>query len=248
VLRQASGGSRKRQRVYKLSLRGLQAKQIVVGDAAEAHRVEDILWRLSSTGIVPGLIACYGDELWVEYIEGAPLHASEPPPTRALGALFRTLYTESVEVGPATDLLAPVCRDLAVLRAAGLLSSETRDALEARAEGWLPQRVWRGFDYVDARPANLLTTSEGLRIIDVESLVAGEVLGTGAARAWLRWPGLERDALLAAIAAPDVPDFAAYADFLELRYLARWGVRCALQRKPHLIKPHHFDALSARPV
>ncbi len=84
--------------------------------------------------------------------------------------------------------------------------------------------------------------------MDLESFRERELIGTGAARAWLRWPGLKRDTLLAEIGSSDVPPFGNYADFLELRYLARWSVRSLLQRKLRSLDPARFEVLGDRPA
>ena len=53
---------------------------------------------------------------------------------------------------------------------------------------------------------------------------------------------------LAAIVGARVPGFTSCVDFLELRQLARWCVRCGRQRKRRLLDPSRFGAPCAPPV
>jgi hypothetical protein len=243
------GGHVKKQTVHLVEVGELRAKRVAFAHASQAALVEDALDALRDTGVAPQPIARYANELWVEFVEGTPLDSSARPPVQQLARVFQDLY----RIGAAEvvrgdrDFAREVVRDLGVLRAAGVIDAGTHARLERRVETTCPVRAFTGCDYVDARPGNFLRTPEGrLRIIDVESLVCGELIGTGAARAWLRWPGLEREALLSELAALGVPRFADYADFLELRFVARWTKRCLLQRKLQLVEPGLLRRLATR--
>ena len=243
------GGLAKRQAVHLVEIGGLRAKRVSFAHASQAAAVERALEALRGRGVAPEPLARYGGELWVEFVEGAALGRDGPAPVGELGRLFRTLY----RVGAAVlaredrDFARDVVRDLDLLRRVGVIDAETHARLERHAESSCPTRAWTGCDYVDARPRNFLRGADGrLVVIDVESLVAGELLGTGAARAWLRWPGVGREALLAELSAPDLPRVADYADFLELRFAARWTKRCLLQRKLSLVDPELLRRLAAR--
>jgi hypothetical protein len=243
------GGLAKSQTVHLVQVGGLRAKRVTFAHASQAASVERVLEAVRDSGVAPQVIARYANELWVEFVEGIPLDASAPACVEGLGQVFRDLYRVGAgEVAQEGRSFAQeVVRDLHVLRDAGVTDGKMHARLAQRAQAWCPVRVFKGCDYVDARPGNFLRTAEGrLRIIDVESLVSDELVGTGAARAWLRWPGLEREALLAELAAEGVPRFAAYADFLELRFVARWTKRCLLQRKLQLVEPGLLRSLATR--
>ena len=246
--RRLSGGPYKAQRVYRVRVGEVDAKRIVVSHASEAKRLEASLDALRPTRLLPAVIARYRNELWVEYLEGLPLPGAGPPPVAALAELLGILYAQPSRCieGQSRELAEPVERNLELLERSGVIDSACRSRLRDRADAWSPDRAWLGYDYLDLRRANLLEVDGGLRLIDVESVVSDELLGTGAARAWLRWPGLERSALLKALARPEVPDFEGYADFLELRFLSRWTLRCLLQRKAHLVEPTLFQMLAQR--
>jgi hypothetical protein len=143
-------------------------------------------------------------------------------------------------------LRAEVAAQLRLLRDFGVLDAATQGTLAARALPDPLPALWRGTDYLDARPGNFLRDGAGrLRIIDLESVAADEVQGTGAARAWLRWPGVSREALLRELVRCGGPDLSPAAAFLELRFAAAWTLRSLLMRKPGLVDPALFRRLAS---
>ena len=241
------GGHAKQQRVYRVTVEGRDVKQIVFQDAFLAERTAAHLDALADTGLLPRKLARYANELWVEFIEGDELDPSAAPPESELAALFATLYARGPQpLRQSSDALrADTQAQLALLRGVGVLDDATLRSLESRCLASLPPSLTRGFDYLDARPGNFLRDRDGrLRIIDLESLAADELQGVGAARAWLRWPGLSRERLLAAIARAGGPDLSAAAAFLELRFAAGWTVRSLLLRKEKLVDPALFARIA----
>ncbi|HXK26275.1 MAG TPA: hypothetical protein VMS55_26675 [Myxococcota bacterium] len=247
IERSLLGGSGKSQRVYRVTIAGRDVKQIVFADSARAERTAALLDALADTGLVPRRIARHGSELWVEFLEGVALDPAAPAPMDELAALFATFYTRGPR-SPAdpAPLRAEVAAQLGWLRDFGVLDPALARALEARALSTPATGLSHGLDYLDARPDNFLRDASGrLRIVDLESVGADELQGTGAARAWLRWPGVSRDALLAGIARCGGPDLAPAADFLELRFAAGWTLRSLLLRKPKLVDPALFRRLAS---
>jgi len=247
IERSLLGGSGKSQRVYRVTIAGRDVKQIVFAEAARAERTAALLDLLADTGLVPRRIARHGSELWVEFLDGRALEPGAPPPLDELAALFATFYTRGSRAPADTAALrAELTAQLAWLRDFGVLDAALARALEARALSAPATKLSRGLDYLDARPENFLRDRSGrLRIVDLESLGADEVQGTGAARAWLRWPGVSREALLAGVARCGGPDLMPVADFLELRFAASWTLRSLLLRKPKLVDPALFRRLAA---
>lgn len=247
VERALRGGHVKRQRVYRVTIEGRDLKQIVFPEAAQAERAAALLDALADTGLLPRRIARYANELWVEFIAGTELDPAAPAPGAELGALFATLYARAPHpLADAAPLRAEVALQLQLLREVGVLDAQTQRALETRCLAGPAPALSRGYDYLDARPGNFLRDASGrLRIIDLESVAADEPQGTGAARAWLRWRGLSRDALCAEIVRHGGPDLAPAAAFLELRFAAAWTLRSLLMRKPKLVEPALFRRLAA---
>lgn len=242
------GGHVKQQRVYRVHIGERDLKQIVFSDAAQAERTAARLDALADTGLLPRRIARYANELWVDYLEGSALDPAGPAPVQELAALFAAFYVRApVPIADdAIRLRAEALQQLQLLRDVGVVDAATLRGVEARCLTSPLPALWHGYDYLDARPENFLRDASGrLRILDVESVADGEVIGTGAARAWLRWPGVEREALLRGIAQAGGPDLAPAAAFLELRFAAGWTLRSLLMRKRRLVEPALFRRLAA---
>jgi len=249
IERSLRGGTVKRQRVYRVTIEGRDLKQIVFPDASQAERTAQRIEALADTGLLPRRVARYANELWVEFIDGSPLDASAAAPEAELAALFAAFYTRDPRAaeGESRALRDEVAGQLRWLRDFGVLDAETLRGVEARGLAEPLPALWRGFDYLDARPGNFLRDPAGrLRIVDLESVAADEVLGTGAARAWLRWPGVSREGLLRGIAQAGGPDLAPAAAFLELRFAVGWTLRSLLMRKPKLVDPALFRRLAGK--
>ena len=201
------------------------------------------------TGFPAPWILSPGNELWLDFLEGDPVPA-QPAPVDELARIFATLYREAPrQVGrDERDFRLEVERDLDFLREAGLLGDTRHTALRDRAQKWSPETVWVGHDYSDPRPANFLRLANGeLRVIDVESLQHDALLGAGALRAALRWPGLSRAAFFARLGSLGALPFETYLDFVELWFVTGWTKRCILQRKQRLIDPKLLADLAERP-
>ena len=94
ALLRLSGGEAKDQRVYRVEIGALRLKQIVFARAAIAERLAEVLDRFRSAQIAPGLVASYGRELWLDFLEGEPV-PTEPAPIDELARIFATLYREA---------------------------------------------------------------------------------------------------------------------------------------------------------
>ena len=112
----------------------------------------------------------------------------------------------------------------------------------------VPAGVWVGCDHTDLLVKNMLRRADGsLCLIDVESVVTNEAVGTGFAKACARWIGPRRDEFVAALRRiPDLPDFLSYFPYLEIRFLASWSKRSLLLGKPKLVQAALFDQWVAR--
>lgn len=248
ALQRIAGGEAKTQRVYRVEIGELSLKQIVMPRAVIAERLALLLERFREARITPALVARYGSELWLEFLEGDPV-AAEPAPVDELARIFATLYRETPRLVTRRerDFCAEIERDLEFLGGAGLLSDAQHAALRDRARKWCPEQAWVGHDYSDPRPANFLwTEARELRVIDVESLQDDALLGAGAVRAALRWPGLSREALFARLESQGAAPFLAYLDFVELWFVTGWTKRCILQRKQRLVDLELLSSLAER--
>ena len=80
-----------------------------------------------------------------------------------------------------------------------------------------------------------------VRVVDVESLGADQLLGSGVAKAAVRWLGALRDVFLAELRAREVPDFTPYFPFVEMSFLAFWQKSSFLEKKRRFVDPSLFD-------
>jgi hypothetical protein len=240
----------KRQRVYLVEVGDLRIKRIEMADSARAETKAIALGQLAGRGIAPGLVARHHADLWVEYVDGQRVRFDDPDLPERLATLLGALYGTAAHTAPTTGPFGAdaVRADLELLARAAVLPRHTADSVATLLDPLVPPAVWVGCDHTDLLVKNMLRRSDGsLCLIDVESVVANEAVGTGFAKACARWIGPRRDEFIAALARqPSLPDFLAYFPFLEIRFLASWSKRSLLLDKPKLVQAAPFDEWIAR--
>jgi len=240
----------KRQRVYLVEIGGLRVKRIEMLDSARAESRETALRCLAGRGVSPALVARHHADLWVEYVEGRKVGAEEADLPERLATLLAGLYRTAITTSPTIGAFGAdaVRADLELLACARALPRHTADSAAALIDPLVPAAVWVGCDHTDLLVKNMLRREDGsLCLIDVESLVTGEAVGTGFAKACARWIGPRRDVFISALRAqPGVPDFLSYFPYLEIRFLASWSKRSLLLDKPKLVQAALFDEWIAR--
>jgi hypothetical protein len=122
-----------------------------------------------------------------------------------------------------------------------VLAQRDADRIGAIARERAPAAVWVGYDCTDAILKNFVWERGGrLRAVDVESLGADVLLGSGAAKASVRWLGDRRGDFLARLRELGSPDFESYFDFVELSFRAFWQKSSFLEKKRHFVDPAIF--------
>jgi hypothetical protein len=243
----------KRQRVYLVRSGGLELKRIEMTDSSRAEKKEAALRVFAATGLLPRPVARHHADLWVEFLHGEPVRADAPDLAPRFAALLATLYGTGAERRETSTAHGPeeVARDLDILARAGVLGAGQARDLARRAEAEAPASLWVGFDHTDLLLKNILRRDDrSLCLIDIESVVSDEAVGTGFAKACHRWIGDRREEFLAAVKArPEIPDFVPYLPYLEIRFLAAWTKRSLLLGKSKLVDPDAFRrwAASDRP-
>jgi hypothetical protein len=239
----------KYQRVYLVEVGDLRVKRIEMADSARAETKEAALRQLAGHGILPALVARHHADLWVEYVEGRRVRADDADLPDRLAVLLGALYGTAT-LAPTTGRFAAdaVRADLDLLARAGVLPRHTTDSVESLLAPLAPEAVWVGYDHTDLLTKNMLRREDGsLCLIDVESAVANEAVGTGFAKACTRWIGPRRDEFILALQRqPGLPDFLDYFPFVEMRFLASWSKRSLLLDKPKLVQSGPFDEWIAR--
>jgi hypothetical protein len=240
----------KRQRVYLVEIGELRIKRIEMADSARAESKESALRCLTGRGVAPALVARHHADLWVEYVEGTRVGAGDADLPERLAVLLAGLYGTATSTLRATGAFGAdaVRGDLDVLARAGALPRHTAQTVATLLDPLAPATVWVGCDHTDLLVKNMLRRPDGsLCLIDVESVVKDEAVGTGFAKACARWIGPRRDEFLAALRRqPGLPDFLSYFPYLEIRFLSSWSKRSLLLDKPKLVQPALFDQWLAR--
>lgn len=237
------------QRVYRVTIGGARYKRVILPDAHRAAAIAARLRLFGADGIYPSLVLERERELWVEYVEGETLRSSGPEVAEAVADLLAVLMKRAPRLVPLrqTPFLNDLRVDLRFLRDVGVLDRRVAVELAARAEAAAPEAVWVGYDCTDAILKNFVRTPEGrVRAVDLESLGADRLLGSGAAKACLRWLGPDRDRFLARLRTAGAPDFTAYLPFVELSFLAFWTKSSLLEGKSRFVEPAHFERFRDR--
>ncbi len=215
-------------------------------DTARAAAKEEMLVQLAETGIAPKLIARHHRDLWLEFVDGDKVDSADPRLPDDFAGLLAALYGCGTMVGSPRGIYGPdaIERDLALLERAGAISAQSAGAVRALLPPLVPSTLWIGLDHTDLLVKNMLRRKDGsLCLIDVESIVSGEAIGTGFAKACVRWIGDARERYVEALARrTEIPSFLTYLPYLEIRFLAAWSKRSLLLGKEGLVHPRYFDA------
>ena len=232
------------KRIYLVTIGDHRFKRVVFSDSHQAEIAAARLEAFGPTGIYPALVLQRERELWVEYVEGEPLRQADGEVTAQLADLFAVLYRRDPRCEPieATPFAWALHRDLRFLRDVGVISQGTHRQLDEIAGKLAPKQVWVGYDCTDAILKNFVRDRNGrIRGIDVESLGADQLLGSGVAKAAVRWLGPSRNAFLTELREREVPDFIPYFPFVEMSFLAFWQKSSFLEKKRRFVDPSLFD-------
>ncbi len=230
--------------MYVVTVNGQRYKRVVFPDSHQAAKVATNLRSFATTGIYPNLVLERENELWVEYVEGKQIDSVDAVLVGKIADLFRILYARDPEL-VATDRTAfahELRTDLQFLNAVGVLGDGVHGLLQEIAERETPKEVWVGYDCTDAILKNFVLDPEGrLRGVDVESLNGDQLVGSGFAKASVRWLGTHREAFLERLRERPVPDFQAYLPFIEMSFIAFWLKSSFLEKKKRFVDPRLFD-------
>jgi hypothetical protein len=232
------------QRAYLVTIEGQRFKRLVLRDSHAADVIARNLRAFAASGIYPALVFERENELWVEFVEGSRIERVDAEIVAEFARLFALLYTREPRRVPADQ--APfrpqLHTDLRFLNQVGVLSDALHRELDKLADDLAPDALWVGYDCSDAILKNFLWCGDGrVRGIDVESLAREQLLGSGVAKASLRWLGPWREPFLSALRERGVPDFQAYLPFVELAFLAFWTKSSFLEKKRRFVDAGHFE-------
>jgi hypothetical protein len=242
IRRFAGAAGVKTHEVHFLQHDGVTRKRVRFHDAAEATAVERILEEFGVSPAIPACIFRDGREIWLEYVDG-PLLDPRTDCRALMSKFFSEIYRakcHQVEVA-ATAFPARVERDLRFLADERILSCAAARHLSRRAVALQPKTAWIGFDYIDPLPKNFVVRDGVLVGVDVEALQSGLMIGTGTAKAFLRWFSVPRSAFLESLSEAGVPDLHEQFEYVDLCFRSAYAKQKSFQRKRHLAPPSIFD-------
>jgi hypothetical protein len=237
------------QRVYVATIGGARFKRVVLPDSHHAALVVANLGEFAADRIYPDVIFAKERELWLEFVEGRRIERVDAQLVERMAELLALLNKRNprrVPIGE-TPFLRALHVDLHFLQRAGVLGAEAYHDLAAAADASAPPSVWVGYDCTDTILKNFVLADDGrLVAVDVESLGADQLIGSGSAKACLRWLGEHRAAFLDRMRALEAPDFQTYLPFVELSFLAFWTKASLLEGKRRYVDAALFEPFRAR--
>lgn len=224
---------------------GLRLKQVAFPDSAEASRVETLLRETDDLDRFPSLFFRLENKVWVRFLSGHKPKASNAADVSAVAGFFIDLYrTRPVkQVLSDTDLHRRLIGNLALLGETGHLDRERVMALQALAERIRPERVWVGLDYIDALAKNFTISNGRAMGIDIEAIHYPTLLGSGLAKAAHRWLHDQAHPVIDQLREAGGPDLQPQWSYVQLHFLAGYGIQNVVRGKPGRIRVEAFDAL-----
>lgn len=235
----------KSQHLYFVTIHGQRFKRLILRDSFLASAIEHNLEGFGESEHFPLLIIRYEHEIWVEFIEGDRIRKVDDQFVEKVADFFAAVYIRQPRHLDITEtpFLYRLHRDLHFLKQVNVLTDNVYRELDEAARCLTPRRVWVGFDYTDPVLKNFVINQENGRVsaVDVESLLNDQLIGTGVAKACVRWLEPFRKNFLNHLADKGVPDFQSYLAFVELCFLATWTKTGFLERKWKFVDPALFD-------
>lgn len=237
-------GLNKTHVVHRVTIGEARLKRVRFADSERAGAAADALERLADSGCVPRLLMHQEAQLWVEYVPGRLANLADPADRERLLECFVRLYcaAPSTAMDP-SRYTARLQRDLEFLNASGVLQPERVDQLQALELRLRPSQVLVGYDYIDPLGKNFVIQGDRAVAIDIEALTADSLLGTGLAKAALRWPFDPSAAVLAGLTAASGPMLQNQLSWVRLCFLGDYFKQKLLQGKPGHIQVAAFSMI-----
>jgi hypothetical protein len=233
----------KTHEVHFVRVDGTLLKRIRFEKDGDALAVESALFDFGASAGLPAVVRRDGRELWLEYVEGPGLDPAKHDGAFLLTQFYASLYAGSVRSLPVDASPYPerLKDDLHWLQAARVLSPSAAASIARRADAVEPGHVLVGFDFIDPVPKNFVIRGNRLVGVDVEAFRTDTLLGTGPAKALLRWLDMTGDEMTRRLRELGTPDLTSQFDYAELCFRCSYARQKHLQRKAHLAPPSIFD-------
>lgn len=245
LTRLRGGRGPKSHRLSFVTVNGHRYKRLILRDSYLAAEIARSLRSFGETPHIPTLVMRHENEIWVEFVEGSALAASDPGAVSMLAAFYAAVYARAPrQVSTAgASFHRSFLRDLHFLHRVGVLSDASHGDLVTVAERLAPEQAWVGFDYKDPLLKNFVVRNDdgGLCAVDVKSLTPDTLIGIGVAKALDRWLEPHREAFFAEFRQHGAPDFAGYFPYVELFFTAHWTKRACFAGRSSYLDPERFE-------
>ena len=233
----------KTHEVHFVRVDGELRKRVRFETEDESVGVEAALAGFGSSASLPAVIRRDGRELWLEYVDGPGLDPSKHDGLSLLLGFYASLYAGAVRSCrvDASPYPARLKDDLHWLESSGVLPVSATASLARRAAVLEPEQVLLGVDFVDPVPKNFVIRGGLLVGVDVEALKPDTLLGTGPAKAMLRWLNVTGDEMTRGLHQAGSPDITSQFEYAELCFRCSYARQKVMQRKAHLAPPSIFD-------
>ncbi len=235
----------KAKSLHYVTINGHRFKRLILCDSFLATEIEQSLEGFRESGYFPPLVGRYEHEIWLEYVEGVPVQSVNEDFVLKVAEFYATMYGANPTLVNTKQSPFPerLSQDLRFLLQIGVLPQASYQDLQAAVPDLIPEQVWVGYDYTDPVLKNFLQRSEDGRIcvVDVDGLAGNQLLGTGVAKACVRWLGPYQSLFFSSLAKQGAPDIQKYFSFVELCFLAKWMKRAFLEHDWKVIDPILFE-------
>ncbi len=240
----------KHHEVHLVRVDGIDCKRVRFVELAAARQAGLALAALAPLQRFPDLLRQDGAELWTRFVPGTLARPKRAADRLAVAEFFVDLYSRQTGL---IDSRQPLQRanglaaNLSRLKAAGRLDPAAVEPLLAVERRWRPQHVLLGYDYIDPIARNFVLAEGRAIAIDIEALLPDQPLGSGLAKAELRWMAVEAALVLDRIDGPRADALRAQYRWVQLCFLANYFVDKLRQRKPGKLRMTALtDLLSLR--
>ena len=235
----------KAKSIHFVTVNGQRFKRLTLCDSYLASEIEKHLNRFAGSGYFPPLVTRYEREIWLEYVEGDPIQSVDEEFVLKIAEFYATVYRANSALLDATQSPFPgrLLQDLRFLHQISILTHDSYLDLQSAVQDLTPKQVWVGYDYTDPVLKNFILRPENgqICVVDVDGLAGNQLLGTGVAKACVRWLGPYRSLFFSSLANQGAPDFQKYFSFVELCFLAKWMKRAFLEHDWKVLDPTLFE-------
>jgi hypothetical protein len=235
----------KAKSIHFVTVNGHRFKRLILCDSFLATEIEQHLEGFRGSGYFPPFVARYEHEIWFEFVEGIPIRSVDEDLVLKIAEFYATVYGKNPILLNATQSPFPsrLIQDIHFLRQIDVLTQDSYRDLHSAVPDLIPEQVWVGYDYTDPVLKNFIQRPDNgqICVVDVDGLAGNQLLGTGVAKACVRWLGPYQSMFFSSLTNQGAPDFQKYFNFVELCFLAKWMKRAFLEHDWKVIDSTLFE-------